>query len=472
MRQFPASNTYAMCFWVMLLSPILAFNANAQIEVQSSKTAPGEDFSFVCNNFWNDVPQIFDSKKENRFLIDSKFPERLVTVENSKKFINGLNTSFVMYPGEKLVVGRKNGDVTMTSVGRPERDHELNFFVQLNKEVGQFEGFMVDVYPKGSSIEKKLDIEDEKYSRRTAFLNSYVKSNPVSPKFLAYMESSFLYKMLSRKYALLNLANELSDSIATRYSEFKFPFSDEFYFLHEYRGATSSFFYFKRGKGKCNDCYEELLSEAGKVFTPKTMDVFALGVMKRAEKDNYSRLSDLANACIRIVGDPEISDRIKTNYIVNNSDKLMTDMLSSNPEQMINLAGESITLAELIKSKQDSIVYVDFWASWCAPCREAMPASHEVKAALKYKKVSMVYISIDDNVKAWQLASVKEMLNKKPDNYLLVNRKNSEFLKSNDISSIPRYLIFDKTGRLIYRNAPRVNEKEIVSLLTKLADKP
>src|SRR5690606_1780963 len=101
-----------------------------------------------------------------------------------------------------------------------------------------------------------------------------------------YMENSFLYKMLGRKYEILNLANELSDSLATRYSEFKFPLSDEFYFLDEYRGASSSFFYFKRGKGKCKDCYEELLSEASKIFTPKTLDVFAFGLMKRAEKNN------------------------------------------------------------------------------------------------------------------------------------------------------------------------------------------
>lgn len=139
---------------------------------------------------------------------------------------------------------------------------------------------------------------------------------------------------------------------------------------------------------------------------------------------------------------------------------------------LTDLGGKKLTFDEVKARHKGKILYVDFWASWCGPCREAMPASADLRKALKDKEVVFVYLSIDGSISPWQKASTAENLTKYPDNYLVVNTNTSDFLKQNKLSSIPRYMIFDKTGRLTHANAPRVESSGVGLLLTTLADKP
>ncbi|TDB57956.1 TlpA family protein disulfide reductase [Arundinibacter roseus] len=133
--------------------------------------------------------------------------------------------------------------------------------------------------------------------------------------------------------------------------------------------------------------------------------------------------------------------------------------------------GTKLTLEDLKKQHLGKVLYIDFWASWCAPCREALPKSAELREALKYKDVVFVYLSIDSNVKNWKKASIVEQLDRYEQNYLVINPQNAEFMKSTKLNEIPRYMIFGKTGRLLYSNAPRVESSETGILLTNLAVK-
>lgn len=139
---------------------------------------------------------------------------------------------------------------------------------------------------------------------------------------------------------------------------------------------------------------------------------------------------------------------------------------------LLEESGAKAKLEQVLEKHADKIVYVDFWASWCMPCRAAMKASQELRQSLSKEKVVFVYLSIDDNKTSWQKASVKEKLSDYRENYLIVNHRTSAFLKKAKLDAIPRYMIFDKSGRLMYPNAPRVEGKEIGLLLTQLARKP
>ena len=115
---------------------------------------------------------------------------------------------------------------------------------------------------------------------------------------------------------------------------------------------------------------------------------------------------------------------------------------------------------------------MDFWASWCAPFRASLPDSHELRQTLKGEPVTFVYLSIDESMGKWDKAAQQENLQGYTHSYLALNQATSAFIRQQKVSSIPRYMIFDKKGQLVYPNAPRVESNELSSLLKNLAAKP
>ena len=105
------------------------------------------------------------------------------------------------------------------------------------------------------------------------------------------------------------------------------------------------------------------------------------------------------------------------------------------------------------------VTYLDFWASWCGPCKGEMPSSKALREEYAAKGVNFVYISLDEDKDAWALANKNFAL---PDgqSFVLPNPANSEIPTKFNISSIPRYVLMDASGNVVDDNAPRPSETE------------
>lgn len=115
--------------------------------------------------------------------------------------------------------------------------------------------------------------------------------------------------------------------------------------------------------------------------------------------------------------------------------------------------GENITLSEVIKSNK--ITMIDFWASWCGPCRQENPV---VKAAYeKYHDMGLevLAISVDRDAAAWMKAVEQDELP-----YLQV-RDTEDVAGRYLVHYIPSNFLFDAEGCIIAKGlrGEELNEK-------------
>ncbi|MCK0131424.1 AhpC/TSA family protein [Flavobacteriaceae bacterium F08102] len=72
------------------------------------------------------------------------------------------------------------------------------------------------------------------------------------------------------------------------------------------------------------------------------------------------------------------------------------------------LDGEAISLREVCTRKENKYVLLEFWASWCGPCRSEIPNMKEAYEAYNSKGFEIFSFTIDDSRAAWEKASKEE----------------------------------------------------------------
>lgn len=126
--------------------------------------------------------------------------------------------------------------------------------------------------------------------------------------------------------------------------------------------------------------------------------------------------------------------------------------------------GKNINLYDYLKGKK--YVLVDFWASWCGPCRAENPHVLKVYDKYKSKGFDVFAISLDDNKDRW-LKAIKD--DKMPWAQVsdLKGWKN-EAAQYYNITAIPMNYLLDEKGNIVAKNLRGDNlEKEIAKLLDK-----
>lgn len=120
------------------------------------------------------------------------------------------------------------------------------------------------------------------------------------------------------------------------------------------------------------------------------------------------------------------------------------------------------------KAFKDKVVYLDFWASWCEPCRKETPYLQEIKEKYSEDELSIVSISLDklEGMDKWTEAI--NSLNMPWFNYLLKGGFEHYLIKQLEIQAIPWYMLIDKNGKIAAPHAPRPSDPRIEGLLDKL----
>lgn len=107
--------------------------------------------------------------------------------------------------------------------------------------------------------------------------------------------------------------------------------------------------------------------------------------------------------------------------------------------QGTTLDGKKIQLNEF----QGKVVLIDFWASWCGPCREEMPFLIELDHRYHKSPFEIIAINIDD-----KLQNAKRFMGQLPDEitFTVVQDPKQQIPPKYDLKGMPSSLLLDKNG--------------------------
>jgi len=145
--------------------------------------------------------------------------------------------------------------------------------------------------------------------------------------------------------------------------------------------------------------------------------------------------------------------------------KLAESGTSDFPFKLKGLDGKEHQLADF----KGKVIYIDFWASWCGPCRQQFPFAKELHKKFsekQLKEILFLYISIDNTEDVWKNAIEQNQL----EGYHLISPGgwDSQVVRSFKINSIPRYMLIDKKGKVSNPDAKRPSSEEIQDDILKL----
>ena len=121
-----------------------------------------------------------------------------------------------------------------------------------------------------------------------------------------------------------------------------------------------------------------------------------------------------------------------------------------------------------IGAEQGKVRVVDFWATWCEPCKEAMPVLDALSRDLGGRGLAVYGISIDED-----RAQIGQFLAKAPVSFAILWDKGAERVKRFDVGYMPVTLIVDRAGviRFVHQGwddgRARLERKEVEALLSE-----
>lgn len=115
------------------------------------------------------------------------------------------------------------------------------------------------------------------------------------------------------------------------------------------------------------------------------------------------------------------------------------------------------------------IIVVDFWASWCKPCKQSFPALNELHAKYAAQGVVIIAVNVDEN-----RADMDAFLKKIPATFPIVRDGEQKLVGKTGINTMPSSFILDRTGKVRFTHSgfhgddtKKTYITEIESLLTK-----
>ena len=116
------------------------------------------------------------------------------------------------------------------------------------------------------------------------------------------------------------------------------------------------------------------------------------------------------------------------------------------------------------------VVIVDFWASWCGPCKASFPVMEQLHKDYSPKGLVLIAVNVDDNSTA-----MNDFLRKHPVSFAVVRDAAKELVAIANVATMPTSFVLDGEGRVRFIHNGFLGEatrKEYIQQIDQLLTKP
>lgn len=106
---------------------------------------------------------------------------------------------------------------------------------------------------------------------------------------------------------------------------------------------------------------------------------------------------------------------------------------------------------------EENIVILNFFASWCAPCKDEAPILEEIHNNYKDKKIKLIAIAVQDN-----LENTKNFIKHYKLTFPVIFDKDDRLLDLYKVRAIPETYIINKKGEIDYFKLGPINKKDFI----------
>ena len=308
-------------------------------------------------------------------------------------------------------------------------------------------------------------------------LDSFSKAAKPDKSFRAWAESYIKYSGLAKSFTYLfhkpKFANTGEKYLSVDESYYKFlkgvdvkevPVS-----IHN---AYRDFMYFylidykARKLASSDDPVQMAFDYARKELPPKAANI-SVAFMLKDLIDNASTRNDydkLRGLMASYEGWPEAKKYAEFIRYVFNDKAVMAPGSPAPDFELENINGESVSLSSL----KGQVVVIDFWGTWCGPCKRELPYSKKIEEHYANRDdVTFLFVALERGTVAYWKQFVAK--NDIPGVHLYSPNSNRALIPYK-ITSVPRYVIVDKEGKIYdaFASRPSQNMKQQIAKVLEL----
>lgn len=450
----------------LVLSTTAVFAGKGDITIKGNITNPLDDkvvFTYVTyDKGWLDfreqtVEEPLDAKGNFMVMLPLSHKHTLIAIQNGEQA-----TELYGSPEDKIkmFVDASDFDASLKYEGVGMKADVANYMAKHVLKYGLTQSIYLDVREAMmKSPDEFVVAMDKLMQRELDFLIEEGMSLPQS--FVEFWNANYEYlkyeQMLSYPYiheALTNKSYDMDNLPAENYTVInRVPekFDDKFLYIGSYRRYCENYY------------YQQIAAEGVKSDNPyfrvdKVIELSRDRMPKQSAEYVYAAYISRTIKSVPIVRTEQLYETFDDRYHNSQYADYLVDQVNKKKRlapgspaidfTVMSADGEKLKLSEL----KGKVVYLDFWASWCGPCKREFPYTEKLKEHFAGQDVAFVYVSIDEDKEAWEKAI---------EQYKLIGYHtreggwNSDIASDYGVKSVPSYFLIDKEGNFALESTPR-----------------